>query len=1598
MWTSVDCWSYYYSSTTMNWTQARDWCKLHYTDMVAIQNREEIDHLNSWLPRKPTYYWIGIRKVNNIWTWVGTNKALTEEATNWAKGEPNNGKGGKKTGLNEDCVEMYIKRDMQPGKWNDERCGKLKTALCYTAACKSNSCVHGECVETINSHKCVCSEGFYGDKCENVVKCKQEEVTIPTNGRVTCTHTYGNFSYDSLCQYSCEEGYQLSHTKPLICNASTAWSTEPPTCQLVQCEEMSRPANGFMKCSDPLGSSSYQSTCEFSCEEGHVLADPDSGTLQCEASGFWNSSQPYCVAARCPALHKLENGIVNCGDDADVSFSYGNTCSFSCATGYRLVGASRVTCTSAEEWSDKIPHCEAIVCQKPKEELHLIPRCSHPLTELRPESTCSFSCDAGFELQGALSVECSADGQWSQAMPTCKALGCPVPEISANVQMSCNPSLSLPVSPGMPYPLSMVCTFSCAEGHELHGTLSMECAHPGQWTSTPPICTAVRCPSLEAPEHGQMNCSSSEQVYNSQCSFTCTEGHSLHGYELLICDRNGSWTGERPACQAVQCPALSGIMNGVMNCGDAANVSFIYGNTCNFSCAAGYSLVGASSVTCTSAAEWSEKIPHCEAHPASAVGCPPLPQPDNGYLSCSEGNQTLNSTCRFKCNSGFLMIGSPAITCGVAGVWSGPRPACTSYKRALLVVAGCGACSAFCCICLCWMKRRKRKKVTQERHHEEESPMFQTPVDARQIRHHKLLIAVFMIFAQDLCSRGRAHAWTYNYSVSPSRRWLEASQWCKQHFTGMAMTHNQEEADYLNNLLPFNPKYYWIGVRKVEASWIWEGTNEPISKEAENWAPEEPDSITGQDCVEIYIKRDEDTTQWNNESCRKKKGTICYSDSCKEDVCSVHADCIETVGNYTCRCHPGFWGSKCDEATTCKPLLDPEHSSHHCSHPYGSYRFNSSCHFNCELGFRLIGESELQCQASGLWDHPVPLCQVVQCPELNLTNISAGSSNCSHAFALSSYNSTCDVRCDEGYELHGHDRIWCDHRGQWTPSVPACTMKKCSPILFPVTGNMTCMDTLEPFSYGSQCDFTCQEGYYLTGDSTLTCLASKQWSKPLPTCKVVQCHNLKAPPSGSILCQDAFESFSYGSVCTVQCEEGFDLIGANVTTCSSQGNWSHLLPVCRVKRCEPVNLPHGSLSCSDPHGVFSFGSRCNATCNEGFSLNGSTNTECSSLGLWSAATPKCLAKRCPTLNPPRHGTLVCSDPHKEFSFASHCNMTCKEGFVLNGTAFTQCTSLGTWTADIPRCLVKRCPSLSAPSHGSLVCSDPHEEFSFSSQCNSTCEEGFFLNGTADTECTSEGVWSTDIPLCLAKKCSALKSPAHGALLCSGPNGEFSFGFQCTSTCDEGFVLNGTADTECTSLGTWSADIPRCMAHSCPLLAKAPQHGSMNCSHPHSPFSFGSHCDFKCSEGFWLRGTSTITCNSSGHWSQIVPTCQPVQCEEIHDLALSLSMNCSHPLGNFSFRSQCDFICKEGSSMNGSEVLFCSSAGVWSDTLPICTEEGLPVGTAMLMYTGVGAASVVVPLILIGLVLLIMMRCKKKGTPIMSDESRWEETENPAFEF
>ncbi|XP_004688170.2 PREDICTED: L-selectin isoform X2 [Condylura cristata] len=281
----TDCWTYHYSNKPMNWENARSFCKNYYTDMVAIQNKEEIEYLNREIPASQNYYWIGIRKIKNLWTWVGTNKTLTKEAENWGRGEPNNKKS------KEDCVEIYIKREKDAGKWNDDACHKAKRALCYTASCHPLSCSdHGDCVETINNYTCDCNMGYYGPQCQFVIQC--EPLEVPELGNMTCTHPLGDFSFSSQCAFNCFEGTDMIGIEETTCGPFGNWSSLEPTCHLIQCDPLTAPDLGTMDCTDPFGKFSLTSVCTFNCSEGTALIGEKKTT--CRSPGIWSNPSPIC--------------------------------------------------------------------------------------------------------------------------------------------------------------------------------------------------------------------------------------------------------------------------------------------------------------------------------------------------------------------------------------------------------------------------------------------------------------------------------------------------------------------------------------------------------------------------------------------------------------------------------------------------------------------------------------------------------------------------------------------------------------------------------------------------------------------------------------------------------------------------------------------------------------------------------------------------------------------------------------------------------------------------------------------------------------------------------------------------------------------------------------------------------------------------------------------------------------------------------------------------------------------------------------------------------------------------------------------------------
>ncbi|XP_066480625.1 E-selectin-like [Tiliqua scincoides] len=348
------CWTYSISEENMTYADAETWCKTRHAHLIAIQNKNESEQLNLELPPNVGHYWIGIRKIDNEWRWVATNTSLTEEAENWAQGEPNNKQ------ENEDCVEIYIKRKHDAGKWNDDSCTKKKAALCCKASCKPHSCSgHGECIETFDNYTCHCDRGFYGRDCENATTC--DPLKEPDQGTMKCNHPVEDFSYNSSCQVQCIEGYRSTGLGPVLCTDSGNWSGPIPVCKVVECGELQAPTHGLLTCSHPSGNFAWNSSCEFACEEGFLLKG--SSRLQCDASGEWDRQKPECEAVKCEVVRPVlffqpERSFVNCSH-AEAELTYGSTCNFGCEEGYSLRGSSQIQCSSSGYWSESTPFCEA---------------------------------------------------------------------------------------------------------------------------------------------------------------------------------------------------------------------------------------------------------------------------------------------------------------------------------------------------------------------------------------------------------------------------------------------------------------------------------------------------------------------------------------------------------------------------------------------------------------------------------------------------------------------------------------------------------------------------------------------------------------------------------------------------------------------------------------------------------------------------------------------------------------------------------------------------------------------------------------------------------------------------------------------------------------------------------------------------------------------------------------------------------------------------------------------------------------------------------------------------------------------------------------
>ncbi|XP_067012252.1 locomotion-related protein Hikaru genki [Anabrus simplex] len=269
---------------------------------------------------------------------------------------------------------------------------------------------------------------------------------------------------------------------------------------------------------------------------------------------------------------------------------------------------------------------------------------------------------------------------------------------------------------------------------------------------------------------------------------------------------------------------------------------------------------------------------------------------------------------------------------------------------------------------------------------------------------------------------------------------------------------------------------------------------------------------------------------------------------------SIYYSKPQDSGVYTCATPRGLTNSITVnvEAVHCEPI-DVNSDPYLTARVEGS-RLGHVAIFQCPIGFKLNGTSNLTCQASGLWSSPIPQCLPIICPSLELDDphLSLVEHN-------TSYGGRAVFRCSWGYKLTGQPGIECEVDGQWSGPVPTCQAVQCPPPMSPLNGRLV-EDGTRYHKVGSAVQFACNERHQLVGENTVVCTESGQWSHPPPFCKA-RCPYPGDPAHGRI----APVKFSYepGDHLKVTCSAGYVVRLEARPQCRGDGTWSEEVPECR---------------------------------------------------------------------------------------------------------------------------------------------------------------------------------------------------------------------------------------------------------------------------------------------------------------------------------------------------------------------------------------------------------------------------------------------------
>ncbi|XP_019633411.1 PREDICTED: uncharacterized protein LOC109476834 [Branchiostoma belcheri] len=1011
--------------------------------------------------------------------------------------------------------------------------------------------------------------------------------------------------------FRCHAGYNLVGPSTLTCLENGTWDGNPPTCEVVQCPVLTAPENG-----GKTGGNSYQDRVTFTCDPGYVL--DGSSSLTCGADATWSGVVPDCIfyAGQCPLPTDPVNGAIS-------GFYYGEMVTFTCNTGYSLVGPSTLTCQIDGTWDGSPPTCEAA-------QMHQCPILTAPTDgTMSGENVLTFTCNTGYNLVGPSTLTCQLDGTWDGSPPTCEA-----------AQMHQCPILTAPTDGTMSG--ENVLTFTCNTGYNLVGSSTLTCQLDGTWDGSPPTCEVGQCPILTAPANGAVSGSNS---YGDEITFTCNTGYNLVGSSTLTCQLDLTWSRSAPKCLIVQCPVLTAPENGGKTGGNS------YQDRVTFTCDPGYVLDGSSSLTCGADATW------------TAQQCPILTAPTNGTMT---GENVLT----FTCNTGYNLVGPSTLTCQLDGTWDGSPPTCEVGQCPILTAPANGAVSGSnnygdeitftcytgynlvgsstltCQLDLTWSRSAPTCSIVQ-------CPVLAAPENGGKTGGNSYQDRVTFT-----CDPGYVLDGSSSLTCGADATWIELD--CPYPLSSPS----NGSIMYVYTSLDYPAYFGLVAFYSCDPGYTLNGNFSRFSvQQCPILTAPTNGTMSGENVLTFTCN-----TGYN--LVRYIFAFSCTAVPCPALTAPTNGDVSgDMVLTFTCNTGYNLVGSStltCQEDLTwdgspptcevvqCPVLAAPENGG-----KTGDNSYQDVVTFTCDPGYVLDGSSSVTCGADTTWSGIVPTCTLGQCPTMTPPANGAviGSNN---------YGDEITFTCNTGYNLVGSSTLTCQSDLTWSRNPPTCSIVQCPVLAAPENGGKTGGN-----SYQDVVTFTCDPGYVLDGSSSVTCGADATWSGIVPTCTRVQCPALQSPTNG-----DSSGDNYYQDVMSFTCESGYELEGSASITCQADGTWSGSAPSCTRAQCPPLTAPDNGRKTGDNfyQDVVTF------LCDPGYELVGLSSLTCQADRTWSGNVPTCTRVQCPVSSSPINGISSGSNFYQDV-----VQFTCDQGYDLVGESISTCQADRTWSSNIPSC-------------------------------------------------------------------------------------------------------------------------------------------------------------------------------------------------------------------------------------------------------------------------------------------------------------------------